>query len=108
MKDSNSQDLAGGLLVGAVLGTVVGLVLAPRSGKATRQTLKKSAAAVPDMAIDISTSARLCADHAATAARRRWSGVFTRLQAAAAAGQAAYHREAIRSTLPAESARRRD
>ncbi len=108
MANSNSHDFLGGLLAGAVLGTVLGLVVAPRSGRATRQTLKKAANAVPDLATDLSTSAQLHSNRAATVAQRRCSLLLSRLQIAAAAGQAAYRREASRSTPPGEPERRRD
>ncbi|MDY7015939.1 MAG: YtxH domain-containing protein, partial [Cyanobacteriota bacterium] len=47
--------LMGGMLVGTAIGTVVGLLFAPRSGRETRQLLKKSAEALPELAEDLST-----------------------------------------------------
>ncbi len=46
----------GGLLLGGAIGTVVGLLIAPRSGKETRQLLRKSADALPELLEDITAS----------------------------------------------------
>ncbi len=62
MSQDNSDNFIGGLLAGTALGTVIGLLIAPRSGKQTRRVLKKSADAVPDLIEDLSTSVQFHAD----------------------------------------------
>lgn len=51
-----------GLLVGAATGAITGLLLAPRSGKKTRQMLKKSVEALPELAEDLSANLQYQAD----------------------------------------------
>jgi len=62
MSKNNTGALIGGLLAGSALGTVVGLLIAPRTGRETRQILKKSAQALPELAEDLSSSVQLQAD----------------------------------------------
>lgn len=84
---SNSGGLfVGGLLVGAAIGTVVGLLFAPRTGRETRQFLKKSADALPELAEDLSTSVQLQADRLSGTALRNWDDTLLRLREAIAAG----------------------
>jgi gas vesicle protein len=75
-----------GMLVGTAMGTVVGLLFAPRSGRETRQILKKSAAALPELAEDLSTTVQLQADRLSESALENWEGTLTRLKDAIAAG----------------------
>ncbi|NJO42688.1 MAG: YtxH domain-containing protein [Cyanobacteria bacterium RU_5_0] len=82
-----------GLLVGAVVGTVTGLLVAPRSGRETRQFLRKSADALPELAEDLSTSVQLQADRLSESALRNWDTTLTRLKEAIAAGLEASQRE---------------
>lgn len=83
----------GGLLVGAVVGAVSGLLMAPRSGRETRQFLKKSADALPELAEDLSTSVQLQADRLSETALRNWDKTLARLQDAISAGLEASQRE---------------
>lgn len=76
----------GGVLVGGAVGTLVGLLVAPRSGRETRQILKKSANALPELAEDLSTSVQLQADRFSEATLTRWQDTLTRLKEAIAAG----------------------
>lgn len=39
----------GGLLIGGAIGAALGILFAPRSGKETRQMLKKSVAGIPEL-----------------------------------------------------------
>ena len=84
----------GGMLIGSALGTVVGLLAAPRTGRETRQILKKSADALPDLAEDLSTSMQLQADRFSESAFRNWDGTLSRLKEAIAAGVEASQLEA--------------
>lgn len=83
----------GGLLVGAVIGTVAGLLAAPKSGRETRQLLKKSADALPELAEDLSTSMQLQADRLSGSALRNWDDTLMRLREAVAAGLEASYRK---------------
>lgn len=87
----------GGLLVGSAIGAVTGLLMAPRTGKETRQILKKSADALPELAEDLSTSVQLQADRLSETALRNWDETLVRLKEAIAAGLEATQRE--RQTL---------
>lgn len=83
----------GGMLVGAVMGAVTGLLAAPRTGRETRQILKKSADAVPELVEDLSTSIQLQADRLSETALENWAQTLGRLREAIAAGQIASQRE---------------
>lgn len=91
----------GGLVLGSVVGTVVGLLVAPRSGKETRQLLKKSAEALPELAEDLSTNVQIQANRLSGSALRNWDETLVRLKEAISAGleasqqqQTLYPREA--------------
>ena len=62
----SQQDRAGifigGLMIGSAVGTVLGLLVAPRTGKETRKVIKKSADALPELAEDLTASIQLQAD----------------------------------------------
>ena len=89
MGDRHSGGFVGGVLLGAAMGTVAGLLMAPRTGKETRQILKKSADALPELVEDISTSVQLQADRLSETALANWEQTLDRLRIAIAAGQAA-------------------
>lgn len=82
-----------GVLLGAAIGTLTGLVMAPRSGRETRQILKKSADALPELAEDLSTSVQLQADRLSESALRNWDETLDRLREAIAAGIEASQQE---------------
>lgn len=71
----------------------MGLLVAPRSGKETRQVLKKSAQALPDLVEDLSTSVQLQADRLSESALRNWEDTLLRLKEAVAAGMEASQQE---------------
>jgi gas vesicle protein len=75
-----------GVLLGSAIGTVVGLLAAPRSGKETRRILQKSAEALPELAEDLTSTLNLHAHHLSHQAVQRWDETLTRLQDAIAAG----------------------
>lgn len=89
MSDKQSGGFVGGVLLGAAMGTVAGLLIAPRTGKETRQILKKSADALPELVEDLSTSIQLQADRLSENALVKWDHTLERLRAAIAAGQIA-------------------
>ncbi|MFP4008609.1 MAG: YtxH domain-containing protein [Spirulinaceae cyanobacterium] len=86
MSKSRNSSFLGGMLIGTAMGTVVGLLIAPRSGRETRQIVKKSAAALPELAEDLSTSLQLQADRLSESALHNWDETLVRLREAIAAG----------------------
>ncbi len=83
----------GGLLVGAAVGAVAGLLLAPKTGRETRQLLKKSADALPELAEDLSYSVQFQADRLSGSALRSWDETLVRLREAITAGIEASQRQ---------------
>ncbi len=86
MSNNRSGTFVGGFLLGALVGTVTGLLLAPRTGRETRQLLRKSADALPELAEDLSSTIQLQADRLSESAQRSWDGTLSRLKDAIAAG----------------------
>ena len=72
MSNNRSGVFFGGLMLGATIGALTGLLAAPRTGRETRQLLKKSANALPELAEDLSTSVQIQADRLSTSARSNW------------------------------------
>lgn len=93
MSNNRSGLFFGGVLLGTAIGTLTGLLIAPRTGRDTRQLLKKSADALPELAEDLSTSVQLQADRLSESALRNWDGTLERLREALAAGMDASTRE---------------
>jgi gas vesicle protein len=86
MSNKGSGKFLGGLMLGATIGALTGLLMAPRTGKQTRQLLKKSADALPELAEDLSTSVQIQADRLSTNALRSLDDTLVRLKEALAAG----------------------
>ncbi|MCY7334730.1 MAG: YtxH domain-containing protein [Chamaesiphon sp.] len=86
MADKNRGTFIGGMLIGAAIGAVTGLLVAPCKGRDTRKILSKTVTAVPQMAEDISSSVQLQADRLSTAASDRWHDTLDRLSTAISAG----------------------
>lgn len=93
-KTDKTGTFVGGLLVGGALGTVLGLLVAPRTGRETRQILKKSADALPELAEDLSASVQMQTDRLSESALRNWEETLIRLREAVAAGVEASQMEA--------------
>ena len=93
MADSKSDGLFGGLIIGAALGAIAGILAAPRPGKDTRRILRKSADALPELAEDLATSIQFHADRLSDTTLSNWDQTLGRLREAVAAGQAASRRE---------------
>jgi gas vesicle protein len=100
MSKKSAGAFISGLLLGSAIGTVTGLLIAPRTGRDTRQLLKKSADALPELAEDLSTSVQLQADRLSESALRNWDGTLTRLREALAAGIEASQRETLENRQP--------
>jgi gas vesicle protein len=86
MADKNRATFIGGIFIGAAIGAVAGLLVAPRKGRDTRKILNKTAAAVPQMAEDIASSVQLQADRLSAATGDRWHDTLDRLATAVSAG----------------------
>lgn len=82
-----------GILLGAAAGAVTGLLLAPRTGRETRQLIKKSADALPELAEDLSTTVQMQANRVSDKALQNWDGTLDRLKLAIAAGLEASQRD---------------
>ncbi|MEH2419812.1 MAG: YtxH domain-containing protein [Nostoc sp.] len=93
MSNNRSGVFIGGFMLGATIGALTGLLVAPRTGRETRKILKKSANAIPELAEDLSTSVQIQADHLSASALRNWDETLDRLREAIAAGVDASQRE---------------
>lgn len=93
MSNNRSGVFFGGLMLGATIGALTGLLVAPRTGRETRKLLKKSADALPELAEDLSTSVQIQADRLSASALRNWDETLDRLRDAIAAGVDATQRE---------------
>lgn len=93
MAEKKSSGFLSGLLLGSAIGAVTGLLLAPRTGRETRQLLRKSADALPELVEDLATSLQLQADRLSEGTLRNWDQTLTRLREAIAAGQVASQAE---------------
>ncbi len=86
MSKKSTGAFIGGMLLGSTIGTIIGILIAPRTGKETRQFLKKSADTLPELAADLSTTVQLQTDRISGSALRRWDATLNRLRDAIAAG----------------------
>ncbi|MEM1310830.1 MAG: YtxH domain-containing protein [Cyanobacteria bacterium P01_D01_bin.71] len=93
MTENKSGAFLGGVVIGTAIGAVTGLLVAPRTGKETRQFLRKSADALPEMVEDLATSLQLQTGRLSESSLKRWEATLTRLREAIAAGQEASQRE---------------
>ncbi|MCF4966830.1 MULTISPECIES: YtxH domain-containing protein [Nostocales] len=93
MSNNRSGVFIGGLMLGATIGALAGLLVAPRTGRETRKLLKKSADAIPELAEDLSTSVQIQADRLSANALRNWDETLERLRESIAAGLDASQRE---------------
>ncbi|MGF1571104.1 MAG: YtxH domain-containing protein [Nodosilinea sp.] len=93
MDDRQSGGFIGGIVLGAAVGAVAGLLMAPRTGRETRKILKKSADALPELVEDLSATVQLQADRLSETALVNWEHTLGRLRVAIAAGQEASRQE---------------
>ncbi|MEH2243152.1 YtxH domain-containing protein [Nostoc sp.] len=93
MSNNRSGVFIGGFMLGATIGALTGLLVAPRTGRETRKILKKSANAIPELAEDLSTSVQIQADRLSASALRNWDETLDRLREAIAAGVDASQKE---------------
>ncbi|NJN21816.1 MAG: YtxH domain-containing protein [Leptolyngbya sp. RL_3_1] len=95
MAGNNSGSFLGGLLLGTAVGAITGLLIAPRTGRETRQFLRKSADALPELVEDLASTVQLQADRLSEGTLNSWEQTLERLREAIAAGQAATAEEYI-------------
>ncbi|MEM6715698.1 MAG: YtxH domain-containing protein [Cyanobacteria bacterium P01_D01_bin.6] len=93
MAENKSGAFLGGVVIGTAIGAVTGLLVAPRPGRETRQFLRKSADALPELVEDLTTSLQLQTGRLSASSLRRWEDTLVRLREAIAAGQEASKRE---------------
>lgn len=93
MSNNRSGVFIGGLMLGATIGALTGLLAAPRTGRETRKILRKSADALPELAEDLSTSVQIQADRLSSSALKNWDETLDRLREAIASGIDASQRE---------------
>jgi gas vesicle protein len=93
MSKNRSGIFIGGLILGAAIGTLAGLLVAPRAGRETRKLVKKSANAIPELAEDISSSVQIQANRLSTSTLQNWDETVDRLREAIAIGIDATQRE---------------
>ena len=93
MADNKSDGLLGGMIIGAALGAIAGILVAPRTGKETRHIIKKSAHALPELAEDLATSIQFQADRLSDTSLANWDQTLGRLREAIIAGRSASHQE---------------
>ncbi|MBR8840315.1 MAG: YtxH domain-containing protein [Stigonema ocellatum SAG 48.90 = DSM 106950] len=93
MSNNRSGVFIGGFMLGATIGALTGLLVAPRTGRETRQLLKKSADALPELAEDLSTTVQIQADRLSANALKNWDDTLERLREAIASGIEASQRE---------------
>ena len=93
MADNKSDGLLGGIIIGAAIGAIAGILATPRTGRETRHILKKSADALPELAEDLATSLQFQAGRLSETTLSNWDQTLERLREAVAAGQAASRHE---------------
>lgn len=96
MSNSRSARFAMGVLFGAAIGTVTGLLVAPRTGRDSRRLIKKSVEALPELTEDLSTNAQIQSERFAAMSGRGWGRLQIHIQEAIAIGvDAAKHQKQV-------------
>lgn len=87
MSEKNKGEVFwGGLLLGSAIGTLVGLLVAPRTGQDTRKVIKKTADALPEIAEDFSTTLAFHAQRVSHSTEGYFNYTKERLKVAIASG----------------------
>jgi gas vesicle protein len=93
-KKNTTVAFIGGAIFGGAMGAILGLLVAPRKGRETRELLKKSADALPELAEDLSTNIQFQTDRLSDSALRSWDDTLNRFKEAIIAGIEASEKEA--------------
>jgi gas vesicle protein len=86
MSNNRSGVFIGGLMLGAAIGTLAGLLVAPRTGRETRKLLQKSANTLPELAEDLATNVQIQADRLSSTALKNWDETLERMKEAISVG----------------------
>jgi gas vesicle protein len=78
-KSKNLETLIGGMAIGSALGTIIGLLTAPRTGRDSRKMIKKTT-------IKLSHNLQQKVGHLSEETLNNWEETLTRLKIAIAAG----------------------
>ena len=74
MSDNSGSNFAVGFLAGAVVGGIIALLFAPRTGKETRALIRESAIEVKERALDVADTVRFETEEAAERAKAAVAG----------------------------------
>lgn len=83
---NNNVALLGGILIGSAMGSIMGLLLAPRKGQETREIIKKTANALPEMAEDVSTTVKFNSGRLTALTKKNWQQNMQKVKKAIAVG----------------------
>jgi gas vesicle protein len=86
MSKNRTGAFIGGIVLGSATAAIASLLLASRTGKQTRQLLKQSVEALPDLVDDLSDRVQVQTDRFSDAVQRNWGDTVTRFRQAVAAG----------------------
>ena len=76
----------GGMIVGAAVGAIAGLLAAPKQGKETRKRIKESADALPELMDDVSGTVQYHAERWTEVGLNKWDTALFRLRRAITTG----------------------
>ena len=93
-QSKDTTNLLSGFLLGAALGTLSGLLLAPRSGRETREQLKAALGDLSQLTESLTLDLQSQAERLSDQALQRWEDTLTRLKEAIVAGIEASQAEA--------------
>ncbi len=108
MSNNRSGRFLSGILFGAAVGAIAGLLIAPRPGHETRRILKRSAEALPELTDDLTVVVKSQSNRLTERTIQRWDDTLLRLKEAIAIGveaameasQRTPDPEASHSTIP--------
>lgn len=83
---SSTGAFVGGIVVGAAVGAIAGLLAAPNRGKETRQLIRESADALPDLMDDVSDTVQYHAERWTEVGLNKWDSTLFRIRRAITTG----------------------
>jgi gas vesicle protein len=86
MSKNRTGAFIGGIVLGSATAAIASLLLAPRTGKQTRQLLKQSVEAIPDLVEDLSDRVHVQTERFSDSVQRNWEDTLIRFRQAIAAG----------------------